>query len=39
MSKLVPPHGADEVMPLLVPEVERKAELERAQNLKQVPVS
>ena len=36
MSKLVPPHGSDEVMPLLLPEVERKAELEHAKSLKQV---
>ncbi len=38
MSKLVPPHGSDEVMPLLVPEAERAAMLEHARTLKQVPL-
>jgi len=38
MSKLVPPHGSDEVMPLLLPEAERAAVLEHAKTLKQVPL-
>ncbi len=38
MSKLVPPHGSDEVMPLLLPEVERAAALEHAKTLKQVKI-
>jgi sulfate adenylyltransferase len=33
MSKLVPPHGGAELKPLLVPEVERPAEIERAASL------
>ena len=33
MSKLVPPHGGAELKPLLVPEAERPAELERAASL------
>ena len=36
MSKLVAPHGGGNLKPLLVPEVERVAELERAKGLKQV---
>ena len=36
MSKLVPPHGADAVQPLLVPDVERAQLLERAKTLLQV---
>ena len=39
MSKLVPPHGADSLKPLLLPEVERAEEAERASRLKQVPLS
>ena len=36
MSKLVEPHGGGNLKSLLVPEVERVAELERAKGLKQV---
>jgi sulfate adenylyltransferase len=39
MSKLVPPHGSDELMPLLVAEAERAETLRRAKTLKQVPMS
>jgi sulfate adenylyltransferase len=39
MSKLVPPHGSDELMPLLLPEAERAEALKRAKGLKQVPMS
>lgn len=39
MSKLVPPHGADTLKPLLLPESERAAEIKRAETLKQVPLS
>ncbi len=39
MSKLVPPHGGGELKPLIFPEVERATELERAKNLKQVPMT
>jgi len=39
MSKLVPPHGADSLKPLLLPEAERAAETKRATQLKQVPLS
>ncbi len=39
MKKLVPPHGADELRPLLVPESERAKEVERAVRLKRVPLS
>jgi sulfate adenylyltransferase len=39
MSKLVPPHGSDELMPLLLPEAERAEVLKRARGLKQVPMS
>jgi sulfate adenylyltransferase len=39
MSKLVPPHGSDELMPLLLPEAERAATLKRAKGLRQVPMS
>ena len=39
MTKLVPPHGADSLKPLLLPEVERAEEAERAKRLKQVPLS
>ena len=38
MSKLVPPHGSDEVMPLLIPEAERAEVLKFAQTLKKVPL-
>jgi sulfate adenylyltransferase len=39
MSKLVPPHGADTLKPLLLPEAERAAEAKRAEGLQQVPLS
>ncbi len=39
MSKLVPPHGSNTLMPLLVPETERAPNLERAKTLKTVPMS
>jgi len=39
MSNLVAPHGGGELKSLLVPEVERAAELERAKGLKQVPMT
>jgi sulfate adenylyltransferase len=39
MSKLVPPHGSDALMPLLVPEPERAEELKRAKTLKAVPMT
>ncbi|MBL6941986.1 MAG: sulfate adenylyltransferase [Rhodospirillales bacterium] len=39
MSKLVSPHGGGELKSLLVAEVERAAELERARGLKQVPMT
>ena len=39
MSKLVAPHGGGELKSLLVPTVEREAELERAKGLKQVPMT
>lgn len=39
MSNLVPPYGADSLKPLLVPDTERAEELQRAANLKQVPLS
>jgi len=39
MSKLVPPHGSDALMPLLVAEAERAETLRRAKTLKQVPMS
>ena len=39
MSKLVPPHGAESLKPLLLPEAERGEEAERARRLKQVPLS
>ncbi len=38
MSNLVPPHGADSLKPLLLPEIERADELRRAGRLKQVPL-
>ena len=39
MSNLVPPHGADSLKPLLLPETERADEVKRAEHLKQVPLS
>jgi sulfate adenylyltransferase len=39
MSRLVPPHGAEALNPLLVPEIERREELQRARRLKQVSLS
>lgn len=39
MSKLVPPHGSDTLMPLLLPETERAESLRRIQNLKRVPMT
>ena len=39
MSNLVPPHGTDSLKPLLLPETERADELQRAESLKQVPLS
>lgn len=39
MSKLVPPHGGNALMPLLVPEAERAERLARAKTLKTVPMT
>lgn len=39
MSKLVPPHGADSLKPLLLPETERGEEADRARRLTRVPLS
>ena len=39
MSKLVPPHGSEVVLPLLVAEEKRESELERAKSLKKVPLT
>lgn len=39
MSNLVPPHGSDAIQPLLLPENERDAEVQRAQSLRKVPLS
>ena len=39
MSKLVPPHGSDELMPLLLPESQRAESLRRARGLLQVPMT
>ncbi|WP_299625226.1 sulfate adenylyltransferase [Pelagibius sp.] len=39
MSNLVPPHGAETLRPLLLPETERPEELKRAEHLKKVPLS
>ena len=39
MSRLVDPHGGGALKPLLAPEPERAAGLERAQSLKRVPIS
>jgi len=39
MSHLVEPHGGEGLKPLLAPETERAAEIVRAKNLKQIPMS
>ena len=39
MTKLVPPHGGGQLMPLLMPEAERAEERKRARTLKQVPMT
>src|SRR3974377_125556 len=39
MSKLVPPHGSDTLIPLLAPEAEIAEELKRAAALRKVPMS
>ncbi len=39
MSHLVPPHGADSLMPLLVPEVERAEAQAQAAHLRKVPLT
>jgi len=39
MPKLVPPHGADEVKPLLLPEAARAEELKEAETLTKVPMT
>ena len=39
MSKLVPPHGSDALIPLLAPEAEIAEELKRASTLRKVPMS
>ncbi len=39
MSTLVPPHGGNELKPLISPEVEREEELKRAESLKKVPMT
>ncbi|MBF0093765.1 MAG: sulfate adenylyltransferase [Alphaproteobacteria bacterium] len=39
MSKLVPPHGGNELKPLLIPVAERPAEMKRAESLKKVPMT
>ena len=39
MSKLVPPHGSESLMPLLVPETERAESLQRAKRLRPVPMT
>jgi sulfate adenylyltransferase len=39
MSKLVPPHGRGELMPLLLPEAERAERLKRARALIQLPMT
>lgn len=38
MPQLVPPHHADEVKPLLLPQAEREEELKRAERLRKVPL-
>lgn len=39
MSKLVPPHGGDRLVPLLLPQAERAEALKRAGSLRRVPMS
>jgi sulfate adenylyltransferase len=39
MSKLVPPHGSNVLMPLLAPEAERAEQLKRAKALKAIPMT
>ncbi len=39
MSTLVPPHGGEEIKPLIFPEVERGEEINRAESLKKVPMT
>src|SRR5262245_18438822 len=39
MTRLVPPHGSDVVIPLLLPETERAEAFKRATNLKSVPMT
>jgi sulfate adenylyltransferase len=39
MSKLVPPHGGEELKPLIFPQVERAEERKRAEGLKKIPMS
>ena len=39
MSNLVPPHGAQSLKPLLLPETERPEEMKRAEHLTRVPLS
>ncbi len=39
MSKLVQPHGGEEIKPLIFPEVERGEEINRAESLKKVPMT
>ncbi|MGE4561875.1 MAG: sulfate adenylyltransferase [Rhodospirillales bacterium] len=39
MSALVPPHGGDELKPLIYPEVEQPDELKRAEGLKKIPMT
>ena len=39
MSTLVPPHGGDELKPLIYPEAERPDELKRAEGLKKIPMT
>ena len=39
MTNLVPPHGSDSLQPLLLPEAERSDALQRAEGLKQIPMS
>ena len=39
MSALVPPHGGDELKPLIYPEVEQPDELKHAEGLKKIPMT
>ena len=39
MSTLVPPHGGEEIKPLIFPEVEWGEEIKRAESLKKVPMT